>query len=120
MCWGYHIRLGGSCGVDMLRLYVSGGGLDSILCEGPRSSLCVPTMLIGARKHYSQILILNKVGLFSNKLYWHFVTILREWDGVWCCQDILLVCGQSHSVLGFQWANVCGVGLLRSSILSSV
>ena len=31
MCWGFHIRLCGNCGVEMLRLQVLGGGFRALL-----------------------------------------------------------------------------------------
>ena len=35
-------------------------------------------------------------------------------------KNILLACGQSHGVQGFQWVNICGIRLLGSSILSNI
>jgi hypothetical protein len=81
-------------------------------------------MLVDVGKWYSQIFSLNKVGPLPNTLSWHFVIIVRECNGVWCWQDILLACGRRHGVRGFKSVNVCEVGsrvgFPRSSILSYV
>ena len=61
-------------------------------------------MLVEARKFYSHIMSLNRVGPSPKILSLHYVTIVRgrwrEWGGVQCWHDILLGCGRSYSVQG--------------------
>ena len=91
VCWGFHVSLCGSCGVDMLRLHVQEDVFNFVPCEGPRlrSSPCVPMMLVDEGKHCSQMLSLKCVGPFLT--HYFGISFLLWKRGSW------LGVGNSHS-----------------------